>query len=191
MNEEQRKKRRKKGIDDLYRAIGEFAVKFESVCLSIQTCIVLIFDRAGLRHQKITQILLAGLTADPLRTLFESLVAQTQTLNKKEHKILKNVLNRFQKLTEERNDILHSTWFIGRGNESTTDFSEAAGMKLHKNKSGAVVKSFRKKAEDFHKLSNEAEALAKIFQRLDVFFLYGYAIEKIFVVSNDGHVSCR
>ncbi len=189
MKEEERQKRRQEDVDDLYRSIGEFVVKFEHVCFAVQTGILFLLDQAGLHNQNISQVLLAGVTADPLRTLFESLVAETQTLNDIELKMVKNALKRFQKLTEERNDIVHSTWFIGWGNENTTDFSNAAGMKYHKNKSGAVVKSFGRKAEDFVKLSQEAESLYKIFMRLQGCFGTGFKVQKNFVLSNNGQVS--
>jgi len=189
MNEEQGKERWRKDTDEIYRAIGEFVVKFEHVCNAVQTCIVFLLNHAGLRDQSVTQILLAGVTAEPLRTLFESLVAQTQGLNDTERKILKNALNRFQKLTVERNDIVHSTWYVGWGNESTNDFSEATGMKFHKNKDGAVVKFFGRKADDFRTLSEEADSLANIFQRLNGCFVGGFTVEKNFVLSADGHVS--
>ncbi|HPD60476.1 MAG TPA: hypothetical protein PKV48_01780 [Thermodesulfobacteriota bacterium] len=189
MDEKERQDRRLKDTAKLYQAIGEFVVKFELACLSVQTCIVFILHNAGLTDQRISQILLAGLTADPLRMLFDSLVAQTQKLNDKERKIIKNALNRFQKLTEERNDIVHSTWFIGYGDRETTDFSKASGMKYHKNGKGAVVKSFRRTAADFSKLSIEAKSLADIFGRLDGCFEGGHSVEKNFVVSRDGFVS--
>ncbi len=189
MSEEQRKEQWKKDTAELYCAIGEFVVKFEHVCHAIQTAIVFLLARAGLRNQSVTQILLAGATADPLRTLFESLVSQIQTLNDNERKIMKNALNRFQKLTAKRNDIVHSTWFIDWGNESSTDFSETTGIKYHKNKDGAVVKSFRRKADDFRELTEEAESLFKIFRRLDCCFVGGSAVENNFVLSTDGKVS--
>lgn len=189
MDKKERQTRRLKDTAELYQAIGEFVVKFGFACDSVQTCIVFILNNAGLTDQRISQILLAGLTAEPLRMLFDSLVGQTQMLNDKEREIIRNVLNRFQKLIEERNDILHSTWFIGYGNRETTDFSKAHGMKYHKNSKGAVVKSPRMTAADFSKLSIEAKSLADIFNRLNACFIGGESVEKNFVVSRDGFVS--
>lgn len=189
MNQDERDKKRKKDTDELYRSIGEFIVNFEHVCHAIQLGIVFILKKSGLRDQKISQIILAGMTADPLRTLFESLVGETQELNDNENKILKNILNRFQELTSQRNDIVHSTWFIGWGNEETVDFTNASGMKYHKNKSGSVTKSFSQKAEDFDNLAHEAVLLLKIFLRLHHCFVGDYKIEKNFVISADDVVS--
>ncbi len=189
MDEGQRMEIWKKDTDEFYRAVGEFVVKFELVCSAIQGCITFILHMAGLQQQNITQVLLAGATAEPLRTLLESLVAETQKLNKNEQKILKNALNRFQTLTSQRNDMIHSTWYVGYGNENTTDFSEASGIKYHKNKDGVATKLLTKKADDFHCLSKEAESLASIFSRLNGCFMLGSSIEKNFVVAANGQVA--
>ena len=189
MSDAPHQERWKKDTDELYRAIGEFVVKFEHVCHALQIGVIFMLSKAGLSNQNVAQILLAGLTAEPLRTLFESLVAETQQLNTVEKGILKDVLNRIQRLTQERNDIVHSTWFIGWGNESSADFTDASGMKFHKDKNGAVVKSFAKKAADFERLSEEADQLAKVCLRLHACFVGGNKLERNFVVSKEGRVS--
>jgi hypothetical protein len=61
----------------IYRAIGEFIVKFEVACFSISLCVQAMLERSGLRNQQVTSILLAGITAEPLRALIESLSAET------------------------------------------------------------------------------------------------------------------
>ncbi len=189
MSEKERKERREKDTDRLYRSVGKFVVEFEHVCSALQAGIVFILHRSGLHDQNISQILLAGINADPLRTLFESLVNETQSLSKTDTKILKSTLNRFQRLTEQRNNVVHSVWFIGWGNDSTEDFSEASGIKYHKNKKGADVKTFRQKAEDFNNLIQEAEALTKIFQRMHGCILDGHSFQSNIKISDDGTVS--
>ena len=189
MNEQERRDRWKQDTDALHQAIGEFVVTFESICHAIQTCIIFVLNNAGLTNQRVSQIILAGMTAEPLRTLFESLVGELVLLNDAERRIVKDSLNRFQALAQARNDIVHSTWFIGWGNESTTDFSEASGHKYHKDKSGAVIKSFRRREEDFAALTLEAKALAHIFQRLNGCLTGPFSVEKNFIVSSDGRVS--
>jgi hypothetical protein len=187
--ESERSDRYKQDTDSLYRAIGEFVVKFEHVCHALQTGIQFMLAHAGLHNQHISQIVLAGMTADPLRTFFESLVGETQHLNEAEKSILKDVLNRFQRLTTERNIIVHSTWFVGWGNESTTDYSEVEGIKFQKNRSGADFQVYRRKADEFDSLSREAEVLAGIFMRLHACFSGGWSVERNFIRSDDGHVS--
>ncbi len=189
MNEKERQELRQKQVDEIHRSMGEFSVTFEQVCHALQTGIVFILDRAGLTNQKISQILLSGITAEPLRALFEALVAETTEFNEKEKLILRNALKRFQELTSARNDIIHGTWFIGWGNESTTDFSSASGMKFHKNKTGAVIKNLAQTAESFQELTDEARSLHAIFSRLYGCILGEFPVEKNFVILEDGNTA--
>ncbi len=174
MHEDPRKELWLAQTSELYRSIGEFVVKFECVCFSLMRGIMAMLERSGLRDQQISNILLAGLTAEPIRTLFESLAAQTDWLKTEERERLKTLLSRFQKLTSERNDVVHGTWLIEYGNYAShaQDFSTAFGMKLHKNKNGIATKSFKRTREDFAVLINEAEELRADVDRLCGRFIF-------------------
>ncbi len=188
MNEEERLKIRDLQTSELYTNIGEFVVKFEHVCHAMQTAITFMMHGQGLQNQQVANILLAGYTADPLRTLFESLIGELTNLNDKEKKIIKNIFSRVQKLTEKRNDVVHSTWYIGWGNKQTQDFSEAPGHRLHKNKQGAALKAFNYKAEDFSVLVEEAEKLSSLVMRLHGCMVGSFSIEKNFKTNDAGNV---
>ena len=62
-------------------------------------------------------------------------------------------------------------------------------MKLHKNKGGAAIKSFDRKAYDFSLLTVEAKALGDIFRRLHGCIAFDHSVERNFVVSEQGYVS--
>lgn len=189
MNEEERQQKFKVQTGELYRAYGEFAVKFEHVCHAVHTAMVFMLHMEGLKNQQVAHVLLAGLTADPLRSMFAALVAETQQLDNQEKKIIDSVLKRFQSLTEKRNDVIHGTWFIGWANPSDIDFSVASGLKHHRSNKGASARSFNFGAEEFQVLTQEAEALAAIFQRLHGCFVGGRSVSKNFKVADGGHVS--
>jgi hypothetical protein len=188
MNEEERLKIRDLQTGELYSNIGEFVVKFEHVCHAMQTAITFLMHDQGLQNQQVANILLAGYTADPLRTLFESLIGEVVKPNDNERKIIKNIFTRIQKLTEKRNDVVHSTWYIGWGNEQTQDFSEAPGHRLHKNKQGAALKAFKYKAEDFSAFVEESERLSSLVMRLHGCITGGFSIEKNFKTNEAGNV---
>lgn len=189
MDEDKRKKLRKEQTADLYRAVGEFTVKFEHTCHALQTAIIFMLHKAGLQQQSVAHVILAGLTAEPLKALFAALVAETQALDDDERKIVDGALNRFITLAEKRNVIIHATWFIGWGNEQTTDFSTASAIKFHKTKQGAAYKLPKYTVKDFAEVTAEATGLANIFQRLNACFLGGFKIAKNFSVESDGTVS--
>lgn len=161
MNEDPRKELWFAQTSELYRSIGEFVVKFERVCYSLTMGILAMLGRSGLKDQRLANLLLAGLTAEPTRTLFEALAAQTNWLRAGEREKLKDLLSRFQKLTSERNDVVHGAWLIDFHNYAshTQDFSKAFGMKLHKNKNGVATKSFERTSADFAVLIKEADEL--------------------------------
>lgn len=188
MNEEERVKTRDLQTRELYANIGEFIVKFEHVCCTMQKAIMFMIHGQGLQNQQVANVLLAGYTADHLRTLFESLIGELINPNDKERKIINNIISRVQKITEKRNDVVHGTWFIGWGNETTQDFSEALGYKLHKNKQGAALKSLKHKVEDFSTLVEEAEKLFSLVTRLGVCMTLGLSIEKNFKTNDAGNV---
>jgi hypothetical protein len=117
-------------VNELHRAIGEFVVAFEQTCHAMQTCIIGILACAGLRDQQVVQIILAGVTAEPLRAMFESLIGERVQLNEVERGIIKNSVNRFQKLTEERNDIIHSTMVHRMGQRGNHGLLSSIGNEI-------------------------------------------------------------
>ena len=108
-------------MKELHRAIGEFAVAFESVTHQEWRCILWLLESAGLKDNQIVQILVADYTAELMRVMLQSLIGHIRPENPAEKAIVKNLLVRHQKLISRRNDVLHGTWFIGYGNEETTD----------------------------------------------------------------------
>ena len=87
-----------------------------------------------------SHILLSGYTAEPLRSLYESLINELVPLDALGKSIFKNAQVRFQNLISQRNDIVHSAWFIGSGNKDTKDWSETSGWKTHKTNRGQLLK---------------------------------------------------
>lgn len=154
--------------DPIYKAIGEFVVTFELLGLAMSLCIKAILERSGLRNEHVSDILLAGITAEPLRTLLESLASETGWLRSEDKATLRDVLSRFQKLTAERNDIVHGAWLIELSNYSShqTDFSKAMGIKFHKNKEGAANKTLERTVESLNASIAEAIALRASVHKL-------------------------
>jgi len=168
--------------------IGEFIVQFEHVCQAMQTAIRSLLYEQGLQNKSVANILLAGHTAEPLRALFESLIGEIVNPNDNEKEIIKNILSRIQEITAKRNDVVHSTWFIGWGNEATQDFSEVPGHKLHKNKKSSVLKSFKYKVEDFSAFAVEADKLSSLVRRLNGCIIGEFSIEENFKINDVGNV---
>ena len=176
-------------MGDVYRAIGEFVTSFEQVCSALQSGIIFILHQEGLKNQKIAHVILAGMTAEPLTSLYAAMVAESQGLTDGEQKLVDGVLTRFRELTKVRNDILHSTWFVGYGNKDTIDWSVAETMKYHKNKKGAVYKTGEYSSDNLRPHITEANELAAVVNRLLACFLGDRSIIRNFTISADGKMS--
>lgn len=135
-----RRQQRDSEVGELHRSIGEFVTSFEEACFTVHGGIVSLLQNAGLRNQRVADVILAGMTAEPLTSLYAAIVAETQKLEMEDRKVVGNTLKRFRDLTTVRNDIVHRMWFVGGGNDQTSDWSSANSIKVHKNKSGAVYK---------------------------------------------------
>ena len=188
MDKKKRDEIYKNQTNELYASIGKFLVNFELVCFNIRTAIIFILYDSGLKNQQLANIMLAGHTAEPLKSILHSLIGETVRLNENEKKIIKNIFARIQKLIESRNNIVHSTWFIGWSNETMIDFAEASGYKLHKNKDGSATKIFKYKKVDFEELSKEAEILSELVFRLYVCITSKFCIEKNFDFDKNSNV---
>jgi aldehyde:ferredoxin oxidoreductase len=124
-----------------------------------------------------------------MRAMLQSLISHLRPENATEKAVVKNLLDRHQKLISRRNDVLHGTWFIGYGNEETTDWSTAVGFKLGKDRKGAKHKTFEYNVENFEEMIKEAEDLTAALDRLTGCFTAGSDVEKNFNADNDGRVS--
>ncbi len=174
--------------EDLYAAFGKFAVEFEHICNYLRAITKTILAREGLQNERVMHVILAALTAEPLRTLVQSLIHETLTLSDTDKKIVRKLLNRMQELTKTRNEVLHGTWFIGWAGVDD-DFSNAPGIKIKSNKEGAVVKSFNWNVADFEELTSEVIQLANLFGRLNGCIAEDSKIESNFVINPDGTCS--
>jgi len=172
----------------LYAALGRFAVEFEHVCFTMRCIIMSILDEQGLRNAKVLNILLAEQTAEPLRSLTSSLLAETQQFSEKDEKIMGSLLSKVQVLTQERNDVLHSTWFIGWYGTENGDFCHAPSIKPKRSKKGDVSLDRTWKIEQFDSLTARAKALSDNLRSVNACLSHGYKLHNNFRLSHDGSV---
>ena len=116
------------------------------------------------------------------------MVAEACNLDNPDRLIANKIFKRVGDLIETRNNVIHSTWFVGWAGAEDTDFSEVDGHKLSKSKDGASVKGFDYKASDFRRLSDECELVTKMVNRLWATVAFGRKLSKNFVVGDDASV---
>lgn len=175
---------------DLYAALGRFVVGFELVCRHATTAITIALSKAGLHDQHYANILLADLTADPIKKTMIAVAAHAIQPVGKDAEILQAIGRQFQRLIEARNQLLHSTWYVGWANDSQSEFDVANAVKLKKSKDGVVINALDYKVEDFDRHTTDAELLCNILVRLQGCLVGGFSLEKNFSLTHAGKVEC-
>lgn len=175
---------------ELYESIGKCAVKFEHVGFAMQQGITLLLTKGGLQNQRLARVLLAELTAYPLKSILQAMIAEFVSLSSDDKAICDKVFVRVQKLIERRNDVIHSTWFVGWAHPDDTDFSMVNGHKWARGKQGADMKSAMCTSADFGMFAAECDQVSALVNRLCGCILGDHKLTKNFIVDGAGNVSC-
>jgi hypothetical protein len=175
--------------EDLYAAIGRFAVEFEHICNYMRIIIGGILCKEGLHNNNVIEILLSDLNAAPLRSLVSSLISETVTLSESDLRIVTRILNDVQKMTEKRNEVIHATWYIGWMYNEENESKVAPGVKYKKGKSGVATKRYDWTADDFNNLAQDASKLWGLLADLNRCIIGNYKVEDVFTIDEDGSIS--
>lgn len=119
-------------INGIYQALGQFFVEFSRMVSAMESG--LYFVTGG--DQKLIRAIVAELTADPLTRAWRSVMIQGANLPENDRKVLSELTAEISDLINLRNDWAHGTWFVGYGNETTTDWSKAALMRFKNSAKG-------------------------------------------------------
>ncbi len=127
-----------KSEEEFHQSLGCFCADFERVCHSLEICIRTILYKNGLVNLDIQEILLSGGTAEPLTKLLQSLVGQVLGTDDNKRAIFNRVFRRVRDLTEHRNTLIHSKWFVyGKSLQQEKEEVLSVGQRLYANKRGA------------------------------------------------------
>ncbi|MRD72057.1 hypothetical protein GH865_02165 [Rhodocyclus tenuis] len=175
---------------ELYAAIGKACVDFEHVCHALRTAILQMLQAHGLVNQKVSQVMMAELTAQPLLSIYQALIAETLVLTEIEKRICDQLCKQVKGLIERRNGIIHATWFVGWAGCDDTDFSEASGHKWKRGKSGSIIRGEKQEAKDFLLFAEECLETANHVMFLPVIPLLGdHKIERNYCINSEGKVA--
>lgn len=169
----------------LYCAIGRFAVAFEHMCKELHNAMLFMLSKEGMRNQQVSRVILAGMTAEPLRSLYQALIAEIHHPKGVEKIVVDSILRRTQIMISKRNDVIHSIWYIGYGSSPDDDALLASGYKGKRDGKGTHVKITEHRVEDFDALTRAAEELASLIHALSACHLFDHSIEKTFMIDGD------
>ena len=123
-----------------------------------------------------------------LKKHFEAMIPDVVCLSEPDLIIVNKILIRTQELIDSRNDIIHSTWFVGWGSSIDTDFSVAVGQKLICGEFGVGVKHLKWKSEHFDKMSKNCDEVKNLIYRLWYCISGEFKISKNFKINKTGDV---
>ena len=97
--------------------VGEFIIEFEQICAFLRFIILRIINpNADDLQCNNIEILLEGLTADPLKKKVDALICDNHAVNVALIKLNKRLSNKFTDLISVRNTFAHGTMIIGFNN---------------------------------------------------------------------------
>ncbi len=100
-----------------YQFIGEFLVKFEGIVANHRRTIQIILRNQGLGEDKLSEILLARLTLEPIIAHLESMLTVVGAIGKEE----KLTISKTKEVIELRNLFVHSQWSFAVATDDSKD----------------------------------------------------------------------
>ena len=134
MTEPSRETVRLAQVNEIYQALGQFLVEFSRMVHSMETN--LHFAVGG--DQQLLMAVTVELTAYPLAQAWRSVMTKATDISDDDRKVLSGLRAEIGDLIELRNNWMHGTWFVGYGNETTTDWSKAALSRFKNTKEGVA-----------------------------------------------------
>ncbi|MCG8184451.1 hypothetical protein [Tenacibaculum piscium] len=148
----------KRQIAEQYRSIGEFVVQFEHLFYAIKGKIR---NLSG-NHEEVS-ILLEPLSVKQTNDVLKNLILfKTKDWDKNNPDVVLYLqfIKDLNKLNQDRNALIHTTWFIGWSSEKDTDISEFLGMRFS-GQTNFKTKSFT--AEQIDILTEKCKVFYRIF----------------------------
>ncbi len=171
--------------NEIYENLGRFLVQFEELNSYIVAGIRTILWCQGLKNDEVQEIILAKLTADPLREIYQSLCGETLQLVDADRRVLKYLFSEAQLLGKQRNDIVHSSWAVALLAQGEDKIPVGIKEKLHRNKEGVATKRDILKSEEITSLVERTKECSDLFSQLLSCVSFGDSIAGSFTYENN------
>ena len=167
---------------EFFQLIGEFAVEFENICRLMEDCAMHILEKEGLQNDSISKVLLANHTADPLKNMLRSLLAER--LKTEDFKKVSDLaFSEIQQLIEKRNSIIHAKWIAPIDDEDWFPKKGfVLGHKLKTNKRGDATEYLKYSKVDFIGYIETCRRIQRIINLFYFLVAFPDALQKCFKV---------
>lgn len=179
-------------IQSIYAAIGRFVVEYENAVYALRVLAWFALDLINKPlGQRLAQIATAELSNRALRDATLAAVLERYKPDVVDADLIERVFKRLERLEQgHRNPIVHSTWFIGYGNESTTDWDSASQMRMSVRNGELRIGRDRKAAADFEAAVSEAQEVGKMLWYVHGCLTIGVPVARKLHLDPQGQV-CR
>ncbi len=161
--------------NDLYALLGEFVVSFELLCQEMRQQLALLCAPAPHRQSDIFA-LTGEMTAAPLLSSYRSIMALR--CREEDRPFFKVLCTRIQRITEQRNNIVHGTWYVGWGNDPMSMFFDAPGVKIKNSSSGPKDVNMTLSEDTFRPFIRECQELHELVFLMTVSVIDGSAVSE-------------
>ncbi|MVT37354.1 hypothetical protein GO497_08995 [Acidovorax citrulli] len=126
---------------------------------------------------KATFLPLTGeMTAAPLLSSYRSIMALR--CREEDRPFFKVLCTRIQRITEQRNNIVHGTWYVGWGNDPMSMFFDAPGVKIKNSSSGPKDVNMTLSEDTFRPFIRECQELHELVFLMTVSVIDGSAVSE-------------
>jgi hypothetical protein len=128
------------GEIQFYESVGRFAVAFEDFCNTMSNAIRSALEVKGLIDYKMQDVILSDMSAYQLKTLLQNITGVVIEQSDVNIEICKKIFKEVTGLIEERNEIIHSNWFILEVSDENTTSLDISAERVKANARGETVR---------------------------------------------------
>jgi hypothetical protein len=182
-------------MGEIYQALGRFTVEFSRMVHAMES--TLIMGAGG--NQDVLNAIIIEMTGHPLMNAWRSALLDAGDLSDNDRPVLKELVKEVDKMINLRNDWVHGSWYVGYGNDTTTDWGEAFVARYKNSATGVASPSklkIRPRAAYIEKAAVHASVLADAIMNFSIAFwrqrvqsvhITEYASDRVRFVSENGH----
>lgn len=149
----------------VFTELGRFNVTFEYATHSFKSCIKNILINNGLENQTYADCLTDKLTAEPIKTIFQSFILHYFKSEEDKQKVNK-IISSFSDLIEIRNLVIHCFWVIGVVVKEPVE-PLIVGLKTRISKKGVSIYNLNFELKELIVLNNKLNDFNDLIYELD------------------------
>jgi hypothetical protein len=150
-------------VTEVYAWVGKIVVHGELLANAMRISCVMLLNSLKL-DQQVGHALFAGQNIEAMRRFFASLFLHSFKGSNEDQQIIRKLIDQIDKANSRRNEVVHTTWFVGWGNEETEDFRDVDGIKFgHSLTEGGYMLTMRK-IQKYKNLYDDLERLTKLVE---------------------------